>query len=69
MELATCGRRFNFCSTAKHVRNKGTFDFQRWLPRLGEPSRTWLAQSLVLESPHHQWHTEIARSGLMRPQR
>lgn len=45
---------------AKHVRNKDTVDFQRCLPLLDEPSRTWLAQSLLSESPHHPWLTEIA---------
>ena len=45
---------------AKHLRHKDTADFQRCLPLLDEPSRTWLAQSLLLENPHHPWLTEIA---------
>lgn len=45
---------------AKQVRDKDTIDFQRCLPLLDEPSRTWLAQSLLLENPRHPWLTEIA---------
>lgn len=45
---------------AKHVREKDTVDFQRCLPLLDEPSRTWLAQSLRLEIPNHPWLIETA---------
>lgn len=44
---------------AKHARDKDTVDFQRSWPLLDESSRTWLAQSLLLESPHHPWLSEI----------
>lgn len=45
---------------ARHVREKDVVDFQNCLPLLEKTSRAWLAQTLRLESPHHQWLTDIA---------
>ena len=48
---------------AKHARPKDTFDFERCLPKLGEASRIWLAQSLRQQDPRHPWIDEMTPTG------